>query len=186
MTAVLQDIWSGALDKIRESVGPRRFYLWFRETELLSTESGVFHIGVPSRFVAEWLDEHLTEAVHKALSETADACESVRFVVSPKLFRKVRAEQIEAQQELLEEVTLGKPARDTSDGQNYSLTSFVVGHCNRLAYAAARQVAVFAVLDDRTVEHGDILHRALADARVGDPVAAQDGGANEITVRHSP
>lgn len=141
MTAVLQDIWSGTLDKIRESVGPRRFYLWFRETELLSTESGVFHIGVPSRFVAEWLSEHLTEAVHKALSETVDACESVQFVVSPKLFRKVRTAQIEAQQELLEEVTHTKPARNTNDGQDYSLTSFVVGHCNRLAYAAAKHVA---------------------------------------------
>ena len=141
MTTVLQDIWTSTLERIREKVGPRRFYLWFRETELLSSEAGTFHVGVPSRFVAEWLEEHLTEVVRTALEETTEGCQHVRFVVSPKLFQKIRHERLDADQELLEEVAGNSNTSTEEPPLDYSLDSFVVGRCNRLAYAAARHVA---------------------------------------------
>lgn len=141
MTIVLRDVWTAALERIREQVGAGRFFLWFRDTELLSVESGTCHIGVPSRFVAEWLEEHLGDTVRAALTEAGDPCQTVRFDVSPRLFQKIRHEQEQAQQEMLEDLTGHKAMPAPPEGRDYSLQSFVVGRCNRLAYAAALHVA---------------------------------------------
>jgi len=141
VTAVLHDIWSASLETICSRVGQGRFNLWFKDTELLSSDAGVSEIGVPNRFVADWLDEHLKDVVTEALEEATQTPQVLRFVVSPRLFQRARAVQLEAQQELLDELPAARPRTPEHDGQTYSLDAFVVGRCNRMAYAAARHVA---------------------------------------------
>jgi len=141
---VLQDIWEDVLDVVRESVPAERFTLWFRSTELLKHDAEACDVGVPNAFVGEWLQEHFGDVVRGAVGKVTGEEIRVRFVVSPRLYQQSHERELRTKQELVEEIDsglTGKPSSDEGRGLTYSLDDFVVGSCNRLAFAAAHHVA---------------------------------------------
>jgi len=146
MTVALKTVWQSALEGLCQRVGESRFNLWFKNTELMDFSDGVATLGVPSLFVRDWLEDHYRDVLQEVLSEELDEGVSVTFRIEARLFQASRRRQTEARSEVLEELTRrptsasGQPP-DVALRPEFRLDNFVVGHCNRLAYAAARQVA---------------------------------------------
>jgi len=141
---VLQDVWADVLTAVSATVPAERFNLWFRNTELLSHDDDAFHVGVPNAFVGEWLQEHFNEVVSAAVGHVTGREVRVRFVVSPTLYRHTHEQELREKQDLVESIDSSLPHAKSSGetlGRVYALDDFVVGACNRLAYAACRHVA---------------------------------------------
>lgn len=146
MTTALKTVWQAALESVCQRVGESRFNLWFKNTELLDVVESVATLGVPSLFVRDWLEDHYRGILQDVLSEEMSEPVTVAFRIEPKLFQASRRREAEVRSQVLDELT-SRPAvpRDrtpeVSLRPEFRLDNFVVGSCNRLAHAAARQVA---------------------------------------------
>lgn len=146
MAVALETIWQSALGALCQRIGESRFDLWFKNIELIDLTDRVATLGVPSLFVRDWLEDHYREVLEEVLSEQVGEPVSVGFRIEARLFQASRRREAETRREVLEELTRRPSAAvsqppDVALRREFRLDNFVVGHCNRLAYAAARQVA---------------------------------------------
>lgn len=119
-----QEIWEAALGELQVEVNKANFYTWFQKTTGLSFENGIFTIGVPNTFVAEYLEKNQCSLIERVLTGITRAEVKLEFCVVngiPKLPRE------------RSELPLFNP--------KYTFNSFVIGNSNNLAFAAATKVA---------------------------------------------
>jgi len=146
MTTALKTIWQSILEALCQRVGESRFNLWFKNTELLELTEGVATLGLPSLFVRDWLEDHYRGVLEDVLTVEVGEQTSVSFRIEPKLFQASRRREAEVRGQVLDELTArSAPSQSRSPEVSlrpeFRLDNFVVGPCNRLAHAAARQVA---------------------------------------------
>jgi chromosomal replication initiator protein len=145
MDTALKTIWQTALEALCRRIGEARFNLWFKNTNLLELAEGVASIGVASLFVRDWLEDHYRTVLEEVLSGEAGERVKVAFRIDAKLFQASRRREAEVRSEVLDD--LSRPAAAAARvpevmlRAEFRLDNFVVGSCNRLAYAAARQLA---------------------------------------------
>ena len=129
-----QEIWEAALGEIQLQVNRPNYRTWFRQTKGISYQDNQFVISVPSTFVAEYFDKNQRSLIEKTLIGLTSCNISVHFQVnseqpgSPAGYTSL---------ETLAKPTIGPPKFNLK----YTFDSFIVGSCNRLAYAAALGVA---------------------------------------------
>lgn len=138
MEAKVAATWDQILARVHAEVGETRFNLWFRNSVAVSCDDGLLTIGVPSAFMAEWLETHYAKLLSSAAAAELRRPVAVRFRVDGALFRDRRREEASAKDELIEEAA---PAQSGFESKRYTLDNFVVGPSNAVAYAAARKVA---------------------------------------------
>ncbi len=138
MEATAAVIWEQVLTDIRSEVGETRFNLWFTNTVAVDCKSDSLTVGVPSTFVAEWLETHYARILAASASRRLGCAVKPRFVVDGGLFRGKVLQESVAKNELLDEVAPAAPA--DFEASKYTLENFVVGPCNSVAYAAVRKV----------------------------------------------
>jgi chromosomal replication initiator protein len=135
----VKQLWDDALVKIELSITPANFKTWFRDTHIVSLEDGTLTIGVPSVFVRDWLHDKFQSMILKTLRDISPYVRSIEYAVIQRADRRqeVRTQTVNAALPL-EEYYVNK-----TDNLNpkYSFESFVVGHYNALAHAAAKTVA---------------------------------------------
>jgi chromosomal replication initiator protein len=135
----VKQLWDDALVKIELSITPANFKTWFRDTQIISLEDGTLTIGVPSVFVRDWLHDKFQSLILKTLRETTPYVRSIEYAVIQRSDKRqeVKTQTINAALPL-EEYYVNK-----NDNLNpkYSFETFVVGHYNALAHAAAKTVA---------------------------------------------
>ncbi|MDD5038895.1 MAG: chromosomal replication initiator protein DnaA [Dehalococcoidales bacterium] len=130
-----QQIWEAALGELQIQVNKSNYRTWLEKTEGLRCQDGQFVIGVPNTFIAEYLDKNQRSLIEKTLTGLLNHEVQVEFQIdgnyqsSPSASGS-RTKSIPSQQASL---PLFNP--------RYTFDSFIVGICNQLAYAAARQVA---------------------------------------------
>ena len=118
-----QQIWETALGELQIEVNKSNFQTWLGGTTGLSFKDGEFVVGVPSTFVAEYLEKNLCSLIEKVLAGLIQSKVKVNFCVGE------REEKTPTQQKNL---PLFNP--------RYTFDSFIVGRSNQMAYAAALQV----------------------------------------------
>ncbi len=131
------DIWQKALGELQTQVSRANYNTWLRGTHAVSYEDDVFLVGTPSAFVAEWLTRRLHSMVRKTLANVTGAEPEVQFIVHER-GRTQRRPQLES---ALADGCTVTPARPEVNGARFTFDSFVVGACNRLAYATALETA---------------------------------------------
>ena len=130
-----QEIWEAALGELQIQESKPNYRTWLEKTVGLSYQGNQFVIGVPNAFVAEYLDQNQRSLIEKTLIGLTHRDIKILFHVdtthqnSPTSYRS-QGEIPSAQQTNL---PLFNP--------KYTFDSFIVGSCNRLAYAAALGVA---------------------------------------------
>ena len=151
----LADAWARVAQRLRAELGEEVFTSWFSSVEPEEFDGATLTVSVPTRFLKSWISGHYGEKLLSAWqSEMAKVMRvDIRLRQPMPLKRDTDARQVEtaaapanalaakpfeAQVErdtgLSSEATAGLDARLTFD-------SFVVGRNNRVAQAAARQVA---------------------------------------------
>ncbi len=130
-----RQIWQTALGKLQIQVSKANYTTWLSDSQGLSCHDNIFIVGVPNVFVAEWLSKRLYPLVRKTLVDITGNDVDVRFEVHSRepLSNSPVAAQTDG----------GTSSRATQHRFNpkYTFDNFVVSDCNRLAYAAAVEVA---------------------------------------------
>lgn len=130
-----KEIWQTALGKLQIQVSKANYTTWLSDSQGLNCHDNVFVVGVPNVFVAEWLSKRLYPVVRKALVDITGKDIDVRFEIH-------NPEQV-ATGPLIAQTDGGTSSKATQHRFNpkYTFDSFVVSDSNRLAYAAAVEVA---------------------------------------------
>ncbi len=130
-----QEIWEAALGELQIQESKPNYQTWLEKSVGLSYQGNQFVIGVPNTFVAEYLDQNQRSLIEKTLIGLTHRDIKILFRVdtrhqnSPTSYRSREGTPLAQQTSL----PLFNP--------KYTFDSFVVGSCNRLAYAAALGVA---------------------------------------------
>ncbi len=154
----IQVKWARVKSRLRVELGEDVFTSWFARVEMESCESGRLHLSVPTRFLKNWLESHYFDTVMaackvefediirldfsvrqpRALSERVQNNDRNDVRSKPNLSMKsssgtfVGSDEVRTEYEGFEGSPLDK---------RFKFDSFVVGSSNRLAHAAAWQVA---------------------------------------------
>ena len=151
------DAWAKIKSRLRAELGEDVFASWFRGVELEQVDEEVVHLTVATRFLRNWLRTHYYDFVLRLARAEWPSAERVEFRVRQPHFgtegvgelpRQRRMAALPAQAAPEAAPPLPMPLRTGYGGfegspldPRLSFTSFVVGGSNRLAHAAAQEVA---------------------------------------------
>jgi chromosomal replication initiator protein len=130
-----KDIWQTALGKLQIQVSKANYTTWLSDSRGLSCQANTFVVGVPNVFVAEWLSKRLYPLVRKTLADIMGKDVDVRFEVHNR--EQLPASPLAAQTD----GGTSTKAPQYRFNPRYTFDNFVVSDSNRLAYAAAVEVA---------------------------------------------
>ena len=130
-----KEIWQSALGKLQIQVSKANYTTWLSDSQGLGCHDNVFVVGVPNVFVAEWLSKRLYPLVRKTLVDITGKDVDVRF--------EIHNPQQPPIGPLIAQTDGGTSSKATRYRFNpkYTFDNFVVSDSNRLAYAAAVEVA---------------------------------------------
>ena len=136
-----KDIWEAAKGALQIQVNKANYETWLKDTIGISYQGNLFVIGTPNTFASEWLEKRLQSLVRKTLIRIIGENVDVHFQVCP-----TPGQIIDRQEDILQTTDALKPpyrgkCPSFKPNPKYTFDTFVVGHCNRLAYAAALSVA---------------------------------------------
>lgn len=134
-----RELWQNALVQIELGTSEASFRTWFRNTDIVSRDSNIVHVAVPSKIVKEWLMDKHHKLILGTLRSLDNAIRSVEYVVHRSAGEPRKPEKVQQQNASLD---LGQLYIDKRDNLNprYTFETFVVGPFNQLAHAAARAV----------------------------------------------
>jgi len=140
----MEEIWLEAQSNIEKVLTPQTFNTWIRPIKFLSSSNYLIELGVPNKFIQEWVVEKYMVMIQEAVSSITDAKYQIKFKISES------AEQSK---------TDGGPVKTKSDNfhtdmekhhhsdfvsnlnPKYTFENFVCGASNQFAHAAAQSVA---------------------------------------------
>ena len=131
------EIWEKALGELQTQVSRANYNTWLGNSHGVSFENGTFIVGTPSVFVAEWLTRRLNSLVRKTLTHVVGNETDVQFVVRDTTRPAARPQLQSAHAD----GGISTAARTDNLNLKYTFDTFIVGACNRLAYATALEIA---------------------------------------------
>ncbi|MFQ5826927.1 MAG: chromosomal replication initiator protein DnaA [Dehalococcoidia bacterium] len=138
-----QDIWETVLGELQTQVSRANYETWLKDTVGQSYEAGLFVVGVANPFAREWLEKRLRSLIRKTLMRITSQDLDVEFV--PLLHgRTLPAREVPADPSEKDQPQSPPPpqlARSLRLNSRYTFDRFIVGNCNRMAYAAALEAA---------------------------------------------
>ena len=132
MNVTPADKWSACLEKLRETLSPSEFETWFAALQFVGFEENRLYVGVPARFVADYIGKHHREQVRQALYET--------FSAGVQLFWRYPEAQ-KAAEPKQEDSVAKRPPLDPQLNPRYTFQTFVEGVSNRLPRTVALSIA---------------------------------------------
>lgn len=142
-----EEIWQAVLGEVELTVSPANFVTWFKNTSILSIDSGKVNIRVPNGFAKEWLENKYNRYILQALRNFVEDAREISCSVTTPAQTAPKKE--------IDSATLSAPP-DTSDHKaaaraqlslranlnpRYTFDNFIVGGNNELARAACEAVA---------------------------------------------
>jgi chromosomal replication initiator protein len=130
-----KEIWKKALGNLQIQVSKANYTTWLSNSQGLSCQDNTFVVSVPNVFVAEWLSKRLYPLIRKTLVDIMGKDVDVQFEIH-------NCEQLSASP-VANQTDGGTSSKATQYRFNpkYTFDNFVVSDSNRLAYAAAVEVA---------------------------------------------
>ena len=144
----VREAWENVRSGLRNELGDATFNSWLKSMALVERSGSQVTIGVPTRFVRDWVTSHYAERILKLWRGEDSAVRSVDIRVDsrPRGNRDVSDDlDLPAEDRPKAPLTraqhLGHEDMSAPLDPRFRFESFVVGKPNELAYAAARRVA---------------------------------------------
>ena len=132
--------WPTILDNIRSRVSKQQFATWFQNLQAYSQTDDEVNIRVPHQFFKEWLTHNYLDVISDAIFETTGTRPQVAFTIDDSVRAALpRQEDSSSDPEPVVLTDLSR-MRGMRLNDQYTFDSFVVGHSNQLAHAAAQAV----------------------------------------------
>ncbi|MBI3292427.1 MAG: chromosomal replication initiator protein DnaA [Elusimicrobia bacterium] len=139
LTKSATDLWEEVLISLKPQMNEESFDLWLRPVKPLQWEEDRFTLQVPNKFFSDWLRDHYQAQIEQLLLERAGAPVRLAYQLTKEL-----GDGPGIPGEAIQPLPLpGAETAFTDDPFNpkYTFETFVVGHSNRFAQAAAEAVA---------------------------------------------
>ncbi len=152
--------WDRIKGRLRDEVGDAAYRSWLRPITLQDARDGSVRLGLPTRFMRDWVATHYGERIKSLWGAENPSIRNVEIVVgtgranaaatTPAAGAAAAATSIPATAAAQDEVAAPRAApcgpADVDElgaqlDQRYTFKNFVVGKPNEFAYAAARRVA---------------------------------------------
>ncbi len=154
-TADARSAWDGILENLRAQFGEAVFRSWLRPMQYLGIDSGKALMGVPTRFMREWIQSHYLADIRRAWQILDPAVQSVDVIVVDGNAVMENSDSVlpthsNGNTEFIAGPLAMAAAQPTENidqqmsaplDPRYTFENFVVGKPNELAHAAARRVA---------------------------------------------
>jgi len=169
-----QTLWKTVLEQLELDLSPTVFKTWFKETRILKNEGSLIEIACPTSYAKERLERYHQAQIKKVLDGILKRETNVLFRV--KSTRKER--DIAGLGPLFEDETkdLEQRAKKSGLSPRYTLSNFVVGNNNNLAYAVA-----LGIIENPGKRHNPVF--IYSDVGLGKTHLLQAIG-NEILRKH--
>ena len=153
----LQAQWARVRGRLKEEYGDTTYRSWLKAMTLFGIEDGKVRIGVPTRFLREWVSRHYADRIRALWNGENDSITAVEILVTGKTMAQP------AETERAAAGAAAHPGREADSGAadekdvgapldpRFTFENFVVGKPNELAHAAARRVAEAQVGVNRAV-----------------------------------
>ena len=132
------NLWGNILNEIQTKIGMRQYNLWFKNTHLISFDNESLSIGVPNQFVQTKISDSFKPLIIDSIKNITGITPSINLLVG-----NYRNSQI-CHKKVADLIKSEKPLDQQSDfisKRTLLLENYVVGGCNRLAYAAALEIS---------------------------------------------
>ncbi len=132
------DIWEDTLGAIETKIGIRQFNLWFKNTHLISFDNESLSIGVPNQFVQAKIRESYEPLIKGLIKDITKINPSIDLHVANNEHSKKSSRAVTGN------IKFEKPSNNNNSfisSEKLLLEKYVVGGCNRLAYATALEIS---------------------------------------------
>ncbi|KHE90846.1 MAG: chromosomal replication initiator protein DnaA [Candidatus Scalindua rubra] len=132
------DIWEDVLCAIKKKVGIRQFNLWFKNTHLISFDNESLSIGVPNQFVQAKIRESYEPLIKELIRNITKINPSINLHIENNGHSKNSSKGVTGN------IKFEKPLNQGNgfiSNKKLLLDNYVVGGCNRLAYATALEIS---------------------------------------------
>ncbi len=138
----LEQLWQSALGEIELQISRPNYMTWLKNSRLVNKQEGVAIVSLPNNFAKEWVENKYNKVILSALRNIDETTKKIQFTVhNNNISLKSRRNEIKIDptksQLAFDELKIDP---ETNLNPRYSLSSFVVGKTNELAYAAAMAV----------------------------------------------
>lgn len=141
--------WKATLGELELQMTRATFNTWLKDARLVSADEDSYVIGVRNPYARDWLENRLKRTIVRTMSNIIGRKPTLRFVVinsEPEGQINGRVKAVETTPH--PESGANNPSANSGDGARptnnlnprYTFNTFVVGHNNRLAHAAALSV----------------------------------------------
>jgi len=141
--------WGRVRDRLRAEFGDAEFKSWLSPLELCAMERGKVVIGVPTRFMGDWVRRHYLDRITALLGQEFKDLRDVEITVNKVVANRSRG--IQAVKSAPAPTRLKPHPRQLAETTNlnfsapldsrFTFENFVIGKSNEFAHAAARRVA---------------------------------------------
>jgi chromosomal replication initiator protein len=160
----LQKQWARVRARLRDEFGEAAFRSWLKSMTLIECSQGHVRIGVPTKFLREWVTGHYAERIRSLWGAENPTVSLVEICVSqsatpapqsgaakPDPAAPRNRAEVPAVPAVVSEPELERAEFSAALDPRFTFENFVVGKPNELAHAAARRVAESIISNARTV-----------------------------------
>ena len=138
-------LWARILKVVKDLEDLNRDALWFHKTELNKVGQDELVVGVPNMVVKHYLDDSYTDTIIRAAEQLLDRSVSVSFEVDKRLFRRMKKQKEQAEEDAARTNPVFDFAPDNREADaEEPFRTLVSTEANRLPMTAAREIALKA------------------------------------------
>lgn len=135
----LDQLWQSTLGEMEVQLSRANFTMWMKNSSLVDKKDGTFYVALPNNFAKEWVEGKYHKNILSILRTRDDSVRKVEFVVGGEsMFSKKQERPVKVVENAMELEFKNDP--ETNLNPRYTLSSFVVGPSNELAFAAATAI----------------------------------------------
>lgn len=136
-----EELWQSVLSEIELQVSRANFLTWLKNSRLVGNNDESITIALPNHFAKEWVETKYDKLILGTVRNFITSVKKVEYIVEGGLVKasvsyKPRPAPNEKQL-VIEELKIDQ---ETNLNPRYTLSSFVVGSSNELAYSAASAI----------------------------------------------
>jgi chromosomal replication initiator protein len=132
------NLWNNILSEIETKIGTRQYNLWFKNSRLISFDNESLRIGVPNQFVQTKIRDSFEPLIKDSIKSKTGINPSINLLVennkNAQISHKKMADVIKSEKPL-------NQSNGFISKRQLLLENYVVGGCNRLAYASALEIS---------------------------------------------
>jgi chromosomal replication initiator protein len=132
--------WQKVKDYLKENLSPHNYRAWFSHTDATKIEGNTITLSVPSAFIKGQQLARYGQLLNEALKSVFGSELTIEYTIDASKVNKKTQPEIDDEE--LFTVSQNQPtsSQTTSLNKKYTISNFVVGPTNNLAFAAAQAI----------------------------------------------